>query len=71
VFKLLAVIGASEHANSLESFCSKRFLRVKALREIHQLRAQITSIAQSTIKAEVKAGEKMKTPSDKQVGPVC
>jgi hypothetical protein len=37
------------------------------MREIQQLRAQITSIAKDVIKAELKIGERMKTPSEKQV----
>ncbi len=68
VFKLLSAIGASEREPSLEVFCSKHFLRLKAMREIHQLRAQLASIARSVLgDASIKPDEKMKQPSDKQL----
>ncbi|WWD17862.1 hypothetical protein CI109_102306 [Kwoniella shandongensis] len=44
MFKLLAAIGAYEY-DPTPMFCTKNFLRAKAMQEIHQLRAQISSIA--------------------------
>ncbi|WVO12956.1 hypothetical protein L204_100565 [Cryptococcus depauperatus] len=45
MFKLLAAIGAYDFEPSV-SFCTKNFLRPKAMQEIRQLRNQISSIAQ-------------------------
>ncbi|WVQ85563.1 hypothetical protein IAT38_007729 [Cryptococcus sp. DSM 104549] len=59
MFKLLAAVGAYEYNPSPE-FCAKNFLRAKAMQEIHQLRAQISSIA------KVPLG-KILPPSDTQL----
>ncbi|WVW82347.1 hypothetical protein I302_104354 [Kwoniella bestiolae CBS 10118] len=44
MFKLLSAIGAYEYDPS-PTFCTKNFLRLKAMQEIHQLRNQISAIA--------------------------
>ncbi|WWC86272.1 uncharacterized protein L201_001145 [Kwoniella dendrophila CBS 6074] len=44
MFKLLSAIGAYEYDPS-PAFCFKNFLRAKAMQEIHQLRNQISAIA--------------------------
>ncbi|WVQ70890.1 hypothetical protein IAR50_000415 [Cryptococcus sp. DSM 104548] len=59
MFKLLAVIGAYEYSPSA-SFCTNNFVRLKAMQEIHQLRAQISSIAQTSL-------TKITPPSDTQL----
>ncbi|OCF55427.1 ATP-dependent RNA helicase DHX37/DHR1 [Kwoniella mangroviensis CBS 10435] len=44
MFKLLSAVGAYEYDPS-STFCTKNFLRLKAMQEIHQLRNQISAIA--------------------------
>ncbi|GAA5917841.1 hypothetical protein JCM6882_000837 [Rhodosporidiobolus microsporus] len=48
VFKLLSVVGAYEYEGGKDSFCEANFVRVKAMQEIHKLRAQISRIVAST-----------------------
>lgn len=59
MFKLLAAIGAYEFDPS-PAFCAKTFIRLKAMQEIHQLRAQISSIAKVPL-------SKLLPPSDTQL----
>ncbi|EIW72461.1 hypothetical protein TREMEDRAFT_70724 [Tremella mesenterica DSM 1558] len=58
-FKLLAAVGAYEHEPT-SSFCSRNFLRLKAMQEIHQLRNQISSLASLP-------PSRLITPSDTQL----
>ncbi|TFK27975.1 P-loop containing nucleoside triphosphate hydrolase protein [Coprinopsis marcescibilis] len=46
VFKSLSVVGAFEYAGGGHKFCADHFVRLKAMEEIHKLRAQISNIAQ-------------------------
>ncbi|BGP22097.1 DHX37 protein [Rhodotorula toruloides] len=48
VFKLLSVVGAYEYDGGRDSFCEANFVRIKAMEEIHKLRAQISRIVSST-----------------------
>ncbi|TIA85254.1 hypothetical protein E3P99_04038 [Wallemia hederae] len=48
LFKVLSAVGAYEYAGGGESFCRANFLRLKAMEEIHKLRAQISYLIQST-----------------------
>ncbi|GAA6030126.1 hypothetical protein JCM8097_009274 [Rhodosporidiobolus ruineniae] len=48
VFKLLSVVGAYEYEGGKDSFCEANFVRIKAMQEIHKLRAQISRIVAST-----------------------
>ncbi|KIR24887.1 ATP-dependent RNA helicase DHX37/DHR1 [Cryptococcus deuterogattii LA55] len=59
MFKLLAAIGAYEYDPS-PAFCAKTFIRLKAMQEIHQLRAQISSIAKVPL-------SKLLPPNDTQL----
>ncbi|KAK8865947.1 hypothetical protein IAR55_001096 [Kwoniella newhampshirensis] len=59
MFKLLAAVGAYEY-DPTPMFCAKNFLRTKAMQEIHQLRAQISSIAKVPL-------AKLLPPNDTQV----
>ncbi|XAO23129.1 hypothetical protein I312_101907 [Cryptococcus bacillisporus CA1280] len=59
MFKLLAAIGAYEYDPS-PAFCAKTFIRLKAMQEIHQLRAQISSIAKVQL-------SKLLPPNDTQL----
>ncbi|KAF8630939.1 hypothetical protein AX17_005296 [Amanita inopinata Kibby_2008] len=68
VLKLLSVIGAFEYAGGSRKFCEEHFVRVKAMEEIHKLRAQISNIVQVNfpgIDAGFKA--KLKPPNDLQL----
>ncbi|KAF9485838.1 P-loop containing nucleoside triphosphate hydrolase protein [Pholiota conissans] len=47
LFKILSVVGAYEYAGGGQTFCSKHFVRPKAMEEIHKLRAQISAIVQA------------------------
>ncbi|KAE8193952.1 hypothetical protein CF336_g3760 [Tilletia laevis] len=49
VFRLLSVVGAYEHEGGSIHFCDENYLRVKAMEEIHKLRAQLSSIVGQSI----------------------
>ncbi|KAK4050571.1 putative ATP-dependent RNA helicase DHR1 [Microbotryomycetes sp. JL221] len=68
VFKFLSVVGAYEYDGGKPAFCEANFVRVKAMEEIHKLRAQISRIVQSTYPG-VDAGfvPKLKPPSELQL----
>ncbi|KAJ3513040.1 hypothetical protein NLJ89_g3170 [Agrocybe chaxingu] len=44
MFKILSVVGAYEYAGGGQKFCEEQFVRLKAMEEIHKLRAQISNI---------------------------
>lgn len=44
ILKILSVVGAYEYQGGGAEFCSDHFVRLKAMEEIHKLRAQITNI---------------------------
>ncbi|SGY69292.1 BQ5605_C004g02989 [Microbotryum silenes-dioicae] len=48
VFKMLSVVGAYEYDGAKASFCNSSFVRVKAMEEIHKLRAQISRIVSTS-----------------------
>ncbi|KWU45797.1 P-loop containing nucleoside triphosphate hydrolase protein [Rhodotorula sp. JG-1b] len=48
VFKMLSVVGAYEYDGGRDAFCEANFVRVKAMQEIHKLRAQISRLVSST-----------------------
>ncbi|GAA5831310.1 hypothetical protein JCM11251_007830 [Rhodosporidiobolus azoricus] len=68
VFKLLSVVGAYEYEGGKDSFCEANFVRVKAMQEIHKLRAQISRIVASTFPG-VDAGfvPKLPPPNETQL----
>ncbi|KAM0787963.1 hypothetical protein ACM66B_006167 [Microbotryomycetes sp. NB124-2] len=68
VFKVLSVVGAYEYDGGKASFCEANFVRVKAMEEIHKLRAQISRIVQSTYPG-VDAGflPKLQPPTELQL----
>ncbi|KAE8267345.1 hypothetical protein A4X09_0g4992 [Tilletia walkeri] len=49
VFRLLSIVGAYEHEGGSIAFCDNNYLRVKAMEEIHKLRAQLSSIVARSI----------------------
>lgn len=59
LFKMLAAVGAYEY-DPTPTFCSKHFLRLKAMQEIQQLRSQISSIAKISM-------ARLKPPSEVQL----
>ncbi|EIN12593.1 P-loop containing nucleoside triphosphate hydrolase protein [Punctularia strigosozonata HHB-11173 SS5] len=50
-FRVLSVVGAYEYAGGGHSFCEEHFVRLKAMEEIHKLRAQISAIVQTNFAA--------------------
>lgn len=46
---MLAVVGAYEYDGTGDKFCSKNYVRPKAMQEIHKLRAQMSTIALSVL----------------------
>ncbi|KAK7048361.1 P-loop containing nucleoside triphosphate hydrolase protein [Favolaschia claudopus] len=44
VFRILSVVGAYEFAGGGHKFCAEHFVRLKAMEEVHKLRAQISNI---------------------------
>ena len=68
VFRFLSAVGAYEFEMGSLQFCEKNYLRVKAMQEIHQLRAQISAIVQTNY-PEADAGfvPKLAPPNDLQV----
>ncbi|WWC66285.1 uncharacterized protein I206_100186 [Kwoniella pini CBS 10737] len=59
LFKLLSAIGAYEYDSSPQ-FCSKNFLRLKAMKEIQQLRTQISKISKISL-------DRLKPPNEIQL----
>ncbi|KAK1229881.1 putative ATP-dependent RNA helicase DHR1 [Marasmius sp. AFHP31] len=47
IFKMLSVVGAYEYAGGGLEFCKEHFVKLKAMEEVHKLRAQISAIVQS------------------------
>ncbi|KAL0579130.1 putative ATP-dependent RNA helicase DHR1 [Marasmius crinis-equi] len=47
IFKMLSVVGAYEYAGGGHEFCKEHFVRLKAMEEVHKLRAQISAIVHS------------------------
>ncbi|KAF8321497.1 P-loop containing nucleoside triphosphate hydrolase protein [Cantharellus anzutake] len=47
-FSSLSVVGAYEYAGGGTAFCAEHFVRLKAMEEIHKLRAQLSSIVESS-----------------------
>ncbi|KAJ8080565.1 putative ATP-dependent RNA helicase DHR1 [Marasmius tenuissimus] len=47
IFKMLSVVGAYEYTGGGLEFCKEHFVRLKAMEEVHKLRAQISAIVQS------------------------
>lgn len=66
--KLLQVVGEFAH-DPTEAWCKAHFVRYKVLKEIQQLRKQITALLQTNIPAfaALKYEEKLGVPSSKQV----
>ena len=48
-FRVLAVVGAYAYAGGSTQFCKENFLRPKAMEEVRQLRAQLSSLVISTL----------------------
>ncbi|CAO1626729.1 unnamed protein product [Sympodiomycopsis kandeliae] len=48
-FRVLAVVGAYAYAGGSLQFCKENFLRPKAMEEVRQLRAQLSSLVISTL----------------------
>ncbi|KAF7314366.1 hypothetical protein MKEN_00909300 [Mycena kentingensis (nom. inval.)] len=68
VFRVLSVVGAYEYAGGGHQFCADHFVRLKAMEEIHKLRAQISNIVQANFPG-TDAGFvlKVKPPNDLQL----
>ncbi|KAG7088421.1 hypothetical protein E1B28_012416 [Marasmius oreades] len=47
IFRMLSVVGAYEYSGGGPQFCKEHFVRLKAMEEVHKLRAQISAIVQS------------------------
>ncbi|KAF5338958.1 hypothetical protein D9611_008721 [Ephemerocybe angulata] len=68
VFKSLSVAGAYEYAGGGAKFCAEHFVRLKAMEEIHKLRAQIGSIVRVNFPAsDPKIFDKLPPPSEFQL----
>ncbi|KAH8104549.1 P-loop containing nucleoside triphosphate hydrolase protein [Cristinia sonorae] len=68
VFRVLSVVGAYEYAGGGHKFCEDHFVRPKAMEEIHKLRAQINSIAQSNFPdVDIGFSSSLKPPSALQL----
>ncbi|PWY98008.1 P-loop containing nucleoside triphosphate hydrolase protein [Testicularia cyperi] len=68
-FRLLSVVGAYEYEGGSVGFCSKNFLRGKAMEEIHKLRAQLCGLISSTfprLAAEV-SDPRLSPPTETQL----
>ncbi|KAJ7573380.1 P-loop containing nucleoside triphosphate hydrolase protein [Mycena floridula] len=61
VFKSLSVVGACGYATDQHKFCNEHFVRMKAMEEIHKLRAQISNIVQANFPG-VEAGFEPRLP---------
>ncbi|KAJ7600578.1 P-loop containing nucleoside triphosphate hydrolase protein [Mycena floridula] len=61
VFKSLSVVGAYGYATDQHKFCNEHFVRMKAMEEIHKLRAQISNIVQANFPG-VEAGFEPRLP---------
>ena len=66
--KLLQVVGEFAHAPT-EEWCKNHFVRYKVLKEIQQLRKQITDIVRTNVPAfaNLRFEEKLERPSPKQI----
>jgi len=62
------VVGAYEYAGGGHQFCADHFVRLKAMEEVHKLRAQINSIVQSNFPG-IESGfdAKLPPPNEKQL----
>ncbi|EAU85900.2 DHX37 protein [Coprinopsis cinerea okayama7 len=68
IFKTLSVVGAFEYAGGGHKFCADHFVRLKAMEEIHKLRAQISNIVQVNFPAsKPNFSVKLPPPSDFQL----
>lgn len=68
LFKLLSVVGAYEFAGATPAFCRDNFVREKAMKEIHQLRVQLTSIAKAQLLGKgLDWDSKLRPPNDTQL----
>ncbi|KAJ9094105.1 hypothetical protein QFC19_008057 [Naganishia cerealis] len=68
LFKLVALLGAYDYEGSNPNFCGNNFVRAKAIKEIQQLRLQITSIAATQMpNAKLDPAAKLKPPTDTQL----
>jgi ATP-dependent RNA helicase DHX37/DHR1 len=68
VLKLLSAVCAYAYADNEETFCHEMFLRSKTLKEISQLRSQLTSIVQANHPQSIGPyGARLPSPSSKQV----
>lgn len=47
ILRILSVVGAYEYAGGGHDFCEQHFVRLKAMEEIHKLRAQISNLVQA------------------------
>ncbi|KAI9465501.1 P-loop containing nucleoside triphosphate hydrolase protein [Lactarius psammicola] len=68
LFRILSVVGAYEYAGGGQSFCEQHFVRLKAMEEVHKLRAQISNIVRTNF-ADTDAGftPKLSPPQDIQL----
>jgi ATP-dependent RNA helicase DHX37/DHR1 len=68
IFRFLSVVGAYEYSGGGHQFCKTHFVRPKAMEEIHKLRAQLSSIAESNFQnAEVGFNKNIRPPNDTQL----
>ncbi|KAG1790271.1 P-loop containing nucleoside triphosphate hydrolase protein [Suillus plorans] len=65
---LLSVVGAYEYSGGGHEFCKAHFVRPKAMEEIRKLRAQLSSIAETSFQnAEVRFNTNIRPPKDTQL----
>ncbi|KAF9267419.1 P-loop containing nucleoside triphosphate hydrolase protein [Marasmius fiardii PR-910] len=68
IFKMLSVVGAYEYSGGGHQFCTEHFVRLKAMEEVHKLRAQISAIVQSSFSAvDASFVPNLRPPSDLQL----
>ncbi|PWN54497.1 P-loop containing nucleoside triphosphate hydrolase protein [Violaceomyces palustris] len=68
-FRLLSVVGAYEYEGGGSAFCERNFLRLKAMEEIHKLRAQLCNLVSSNVPAlsQALANPKLTPPNETQL----
>ncbi|KAJ7644132.1 P-loop containing nucleoside triphosphate hydrolase protein [Roridomyces roridus] len=68
IFRILSVVGAYEFAGGGHQFCVDHFVRLKAMEEIHKLRAQISNIVRANFPAaEAGFTSKLLPPNELQL----